>query len=325
LRQVLSFHPLLVGGNPFRASSIYALIHFLERRWGVHFALGGTGALVAALARLFGELGGELLLSTTVEEIVVEGGRARGVRLAGGRAIDAPIVVSNGDAAHTYKRLVAARHRRRWTDRRLDRARYSMSLFVVYFGLRGARPDLAHHSILLGPRYRELLDDIFVRKVLADDFSLYLHRPTATDPSLAPPGCETFYALSPVPHLQSGTDWSRAAGPYRDRLLAHLESRVLPDLTRDMQCARCVTPETFRDELLSENGAAFSLEPVLGQSAWFRPHNRSEDVDGLFLVGAGTHPGAGMPGVLSTARVVDRLIPRLPGDGGRDPIAGTHA
>ncbi len=325
LRQVLSFHPLLVGGNPFQASSIYALIHFLERRWGVHYAMGGTGSIVAAMAKLFGELGGELLLSSTVEEILVENGRAAGVRLAGGRTLPASIVVSNGDAAHTYKHLIAARHRRRWTDRRIDRARYSMSLFVAYFGLRGPRPEIAHHTILLGPRYRELLDDIFTRKVLAEDFSLYLHRPTATDPSLAPPGCETFYVLSPVPHLESGTDWARVGEAYRDKILAHLEQRLIPHLGRDLACLRFITPETFRDELLSVNGAAFSLEPVLTQSAWFRPHNRSEDVAGLFLVGAGTHPGAGMPGVLSTARVVDRLIPRLAGDGGRDPIAGTHA
>jgi phytoene desaturase len=325
LRQVLSFHPLLVGGNPFAASSIYALIHFLERRWGVHYAMGGTGAIVAAMVKLFGELGGELRLSSTVEEILVENGRARGVRLAGGATVKSDLVVSNGDAGHTYRHLIDPRHRRKWNDRRLDRARFSMSLFVIYFGLKSPRPDLAHHTILLGPRYRELLDDIFTRKVLAEDFSLYLHRPTATDPQMAPPGCETFYVLSPVPHLQSGTDWGQVGEAYRDKILGFLEQKMLPGLQNDLATVRHITPANFRDDLLSLHGAAFSLEPVLTQSAWFRPHNLSEDVENLFLVGAGTHPGAGMPGVLSTARVVDRLIPRLPGDGDRDPIAGSHA
>ncbi len=325
LRQVLSFHPLLIGGNPFAASSIYALIHFLEQKWGVHWALGGTGAIVAAMAKLFGELGGELRLSSTVEEILVDKRRTTGVRLAGGATLPASIVVSNGDAGWTYRHLIAPEHRRRWTDRKIDRTRFSMSLFVIYFGLRRKHPDVAHHSILLGPRYRELLHDIFEKKVLAEDFSLYLHRPTATDPSLAPEGCDTFYALSPVPHLGAGIDWTVERDRYRDRILDHLEQHHLPGLRRDLVTSHTITPLTFRDDLLSLHGAAFSVEPVLTQSAWFRPHNKSEEVEGLYLVGAGTHPGAGMPGVLSTARVVDRLIPRLPDDGGRDPIAGTHA
>lgn len=329
LRQVMSFHPLLVGGNPFQASSIYALIHFLERKWGVHFALGGTGAIITAMVKLFGELGGELELGATVEEILVEGGRAAGVRLAGGRTLPAALVVSNGDAGWTYRHLVAPQHRRRWSDSRLSRTRFSMSLFVTYFGLKRQHPDIAHHTILLGPRYRELLDDIFKRKVLADDFSLYLHRPTATDPSLAPPGCDAFYVLSPVPNLDgdpaSAVDWNEASERYRDRLFDHLEKHHLPGLRNDLVCTRTITPLTFRDELLSLHGAAFSIEPILTQSAWFRPHNKAEDIEGLYLVGAGTHPGAGMPGVLSTARVVDRLIPRLEGDGDRDPIAGTHS
>jgi phytoene desaturase len=325
LRTVLSFHPLLVGGNPFSTTSIYALIHFLERKWGVWFAMGGTGAIVAALVELFASLGGELRCSAPVEEILVEGGRASGVRLAGGATLGADIVVSNNDSAATYRQLLPPSARRTWTDARIDKLRLSMSLFVAYFGLRRKHPGVAHHTILLGPRYRGLLDDIFERKVLADDFSLYLHRPTATDPSLAPPDCDNFYVLSPVPHLGADIDWTRTAEPYRDKIYAFLEETALPGLRADLVTSRHVTPLHFRDELGSLAGAGFSIEPVLTQSAWFRPHNRSEELPNLFLVGAGTHPGAGMPGVLSSARVVDRLIPRLPDDGGRDPIAGTHA
>jgi phytoene desaturase len=219
------------------------------------------------------------------------------------------VVVSNADSASTYRRLVPARHRRTWTDRRIDRSRYSMSLFVWYFGTRVRYEDVAHHTILLGPRYEELLSDIFERRVLADDFSLYLHRPTATDPALAPPGHDAFYVLSPVPHLGADVDWAAQAEPYRARIERHLERTVLPGLSKHVVTSRTITPVHFRDELLSERGAAFGLEPVLTQSAYFRPHNASEDVRGLFLVGAGTHPGAGVPGVLSSARVLDRLVP----------------
>ena len=309
LRQVFSFHPLLVGGNPFRTTSIYSLIPHLERTWGVHFPMGGTGALVRGLVDLIQGLGGRVRYGATVEEILVEDGRARGVRLASGESIAADVVISNADSASTYRRLIPARHRRTWTDRRIDRARYSMSLFVWYFGTRARYDDVAHHTILLGPRYEELLSDIFERRVLADDFSLYLHRPTATDPSLAPPGHDAFYVLSPVPHLDARVDWAAQAEPYRARIERHLERTVLPGLSRHLVASRTITPVHFRDELLSERGAAFGLEPVLTQSAYFRPHNASEDIEGLFLVGAGTHPGAGVPGVLSSARVLDRLVP----------------
>jgi phytoene desaturase len=309
LRTVFSFHPLLIGGNPFTATSVYALISSLERRWGVHFAMGGTGRLVAGLVGLIESQGGELRLDTEVEEILVDGRRAQGVRLAGGESIDAAIVVSNADAAFTYRKLIPGVTRRRWTDTRLDRARYSMSLFVWYFGTDRHYPDVLHHTILLGPRYRELLEDIFERKQLAADFSLYLHRPTATDPSLAPPGCDSFYVLSPVPHLQSGTDWASETETYRARIERMLEATLLPGLSTAVVCSHCLTPADFSDRLNSINGAAFGLEPVLSQSAWFRPHNRSEEVDGLYLVGAGTHPGAGLPGVLSSARILDKLVP----------------
>ncbi len=309
LRVVLSFHPLLVGGNPFAASSIYSLIAFLERRWGVHFAMGGTGRLVQGMAGLIAGQGGAIRCGATVAAITTSGRTATGVRLADGETIAADIVVSNACSAHTYRSLVPAASRRRWTDRRIERGRYSMSLFVWYFGTRRQYPDVAHHTILLGPRYRELLADIFRRKVLADDFSLYLHRPTATDPSLAPPGCDAFYVLSPVPHLGSAADWPAVAERYRQALARALSDTVLPGLEQQIATSRIMTPLDFQDQLLSFRGAAFGLEPVLTQSAWFRPHNRSEELDRLFLVGAGTHPGAGLPGVLSSARVLDSVVP----------------
>jgi phytoene desaturase len=309
LRTVLSFHPLLIGGNPFTATSIYCLISFLERRWGVHFAMGGTGELVRGLVRLIEGQGGAVHCSAEVSEITVRDGVATGVRLADGQTIAADIVVSNADSAWTYRHLLPGITRRRWTDRRIARARYSMSLFVWYFGTRRRYEDVAHHTILLGPRYRGLLEDIFERKVLADDFSLYLHRPTATDPSLAPPGCDAFYVLSPVPHLQSGTDWAHEGERYRSKIELALSRTVLPDLAANVVTSRLLTPIDFQDRLSSYRGAAFGLEPILTQSAWFRPHNRSEEVGRLFLVGAGTHPGAGLPGVLSSARVLDDLVP----------------
>lgn len=309
LRVVLTFQSLLVGGNPFATTSIYCLIAFLERRFGVHFAMGGTGSLVQGLVGLIEGQGGSVRCNQSVAQILVERKRACGVRLASGQEIAADVVVSNADSAWTYRHLLAPEHRRRWTDRRIEKARYSMSLFVWYFGTRRQYPEVAHHTIALGPRYRELLGDIFDRKLLAEDFSLYLHRPTATDPSLAPPGCDAFYVLSPVPHLQSGTDWARQAEPYRRAIEQRLEATLLPGLSQQVVTSRLLTPQDFQDRLSSFRGAAFGLEPVLSQSAWFRPHNRSEEIDRLYLVGAGTHPGAGLPGVLSSARVLDTVVP----------------
>jgi phytoene desaturase len=309
LRFAFSFHPLFIGGNPFRVTGLYALVSHLERRFGVHFAMGGTGSLVAGLVKLIEGQGGRVRLHTEVKDIIVEDGVATGVTLAGGERLPAAVVVSNADAAWTYRHLLDKRHVRRWSKAKLDKARYSMSLFVWYFGTNRTYPDVDHHTILLGPRYRELLEDIFERKVLADDFSLYVHRPTASDPSLAPPGCDTFYALAPVPHLEADVDWTVAAEPYRQRIEAELERRLMPGLSRHIVTSRVFTPLDFRDRLSSIHGAAFGLEPVLLQSAWFRPHNASEDVRNLFLVGASTHPGAGVPGVLSSARILDQLVP----------------
>jgi phytoene desaturase len=310
VRMALSFHPLLIGGNPFSASSIYSLISFLEREWGVHSAMGGTGTIVAGMADLLRSRGDELRLNAEVAEILVENRRATGVRLASGETLAADIVVSNADAAWTYRHLVAPEHRRHWTDRRVEKSRYSNGLFVWYFGTDKRWEDVPHHSILLGPRYRGLLDDIFTHKRLTEDCSLYLHRPTATDPSLAPEGCDTFYVLSPVPNLTAGIDWAEAAEGYRQQLARRLAETVLPGLEQHIVSSKVTTPQDFESDLLSFRGAGFSFEPVLTQSAWFRPHNRSEDIESLFIVGAGTHPGAGVPGVLSSARVLDTVVPR---------------
>jgi phytoene desaturase len=310
LRRCFSFHPLLVGGDPFTTTSIYTMIHYLEREWGVHFAMGGTGAIVNALVKLIEELGGQLHLNSEVEEILVENGRAVGIRLADGSEHRADHIISNAEAAYTYTHLVPAEHRRRNSDARYRRTQYSMSLFVIYFGTKRRYLDsgLAHHNIILGKRYRGLLDDIFRRKVLADDFSLYLHMPTITDPSLAPEGGEAFYVLSPVPHLGADVDWTQAAKPYRDTIMQFLEDNYLPDLQANIVAEHYIDPLHFRDTLNSYVGSAFSVQPIFRQSAWFRPHNRSEDIERLYLVGAGTHPGAGLPGVLSSSKIAESLI-----------------
>jgi phytoene desaturase len=314
LRQVFSFHPLLVGGNPFDTPSIYAMIHYLEREWGVWYAMGGTGSIVDALAKLFTELGGKIHLSAEVDEITVNETtrRVTGVRLADGSHHEADSVVSNADVAFTYRNMIDKRYRRKYTDPKLEKMHYSMSLFVYYFGTdrqyRDTQPELAHHNIILGPRYKELLDDIFHAQTLAEDFSLYLHMPSLTDPSMAPEGHEAFYVLSPVPNLQDGTDWSEVGPRYRDAIVQFLEENYLPDLSKHLVAEHYIDPQHFQDTLNSYVGAAFSLEPRLTQSAWFRPHNRSEEFENLYFVGAGTHPGAGLPGVLSTSIIAEKLI-----------------
>ena len=311
LRRVFSFHPLLVGGNPFDTTSIYAMIHYLEREWGVWYALGGTGAIVDALAKLFGELNGKVSLNSEVAEILTEGRKVTGVRLADGSIHRADAVVANSEVANTYMKLIPAAARRRNSDARYRNTRYSMSLFVIYFGTKRQyrhEGKLAHHNIILSERYKVLLEDIFNRKVLADDFSLYLHMPSLTDPSMAPEGCETFYVLSPVPHLDADIDWNQMARPYRDKIMQFLEENYLPDLRANVVAEHYIDPLHFQNTLSSYKGAAFSFQPVLTQSAWFRPHNQSEDFDNLYLVGAGTHPGAGLPGVLSSSIIVENLI-----------------
>jgi len=316
LRQCFSFHPLLVGGNPFDTSSIYAMIHYLEREWGVWYAMGGTGKLVQAFGRLLERLGAQIELNAKVDHIVVKDGpdgspRATGVVLADGRSFEADVVVSNADVATTYTKLIDPRFRKRNSDGRYAKTRFAMSLVVLYFGTdrRYTDTELAHHNIILGPRYEGLLTDIFRNDGrLSDDFSLYLHMPTITDPSIAPDGHENFYCLSPVPNLKSGIDWETQAKPYRDAIMAFLEERYLPGLSQHLVTERMIDPRYFEGTLGSHLGSAFSVEPILTQSAWFRPHNRSEDIPNLYIVGAGTHPGAGLPGVMSSAKIADDLI-----------------
>lgn len=315
LRMVFSLQSLLIGGNPFSVTAVYSLIHALERRWGVHWAKGGTGALVQGLVGLLRERG--VVLETGAEvtriDIQAQAGsrrpRATGVRLADGRQLPADVVVCNSDVAWTQRKLIEPRWRKRWTDERVERADHSMSLFVWYFGTDRQWPEVPHHMMVLGPRYRGLLDDIFKHHHLAEDFSLYLHRPTATDVSMGPPGMDTFYVLSPVPHLGSGTDWPEVAERYRQAVQERLEATVLPGLGQHLRVSRLMTPQHFHDELRSHQGAAFGLEPTLMQSAGFRPHNRSEDIDALYFVGAGTHPGAGIPGVLMSAKALQTVLP----------------
>jgi len=315
LRQVFSFHPLLVGGNPFSSTSIYALIHTLEREWGVWFAMGGTGALVNALVRLFTEIGGTIRYDSEVASINVDRAtrRTTGITLADGETLTADAVVSNGDVAQTYRALVPAWARPRMTDKKVESYDYSMSLFVIYFGTNKKYDNVAHHEILMGPRYKELLEDVFERKLLADDFSLYLHRPTATDPSLAPPGHDCWYVLSPVPHLGGKVDWEKVGDRYRDRIMEYLEERYLPDLRQHIVNEHRVDPRYFRDTLNSYLGSAFSVQPTLLQSAYWRPHNKDREIPNLYFAGAGTHPGAGIPGVISSGKIVADMIGQAPG------------
>ncbi|MEO0492995.1 MAG: phytoene desaturase family protein [Actinomycetota bacterium] len=309
LRQAFSIQPLLVGGNPFQTTSIYNLIHYLERKWGVYFAMGGTGALVDALGRLMVEEGIDIELGVTVDHIDTANGRTTGVTLDDGRHLPADVVVSNVDPVHLYGEMVDKADQSPMAKLKHRTAELSMGLFVLFFGTDRQYDDVAHHTIWLGKRYEELLADIFNRKVLADDFSLYLHRPTATDPSFAPDGHDSFYVLAPVPNLRGGQDWEVEGPALRDRIVRSLDETILPGLQQSIRSDFFMTPADFETRHLSAGGAGFSIAPLFRQSAWFRFHNRAEGVENLYLVGAGTHPGAGMPGVLCSAKVLDHLVP----------------
>ena len=316
LQMALSFHPLFIGGDPAHVTSMYALVSHLESTFGVHYAMGGVQAIADAMARTVKAQGGQVRLGVEVDRIMTKGDAASGVSLAGGEELHAPLVVSNADAGHTYTRLLRDHPRRRWTDRKMNGRRWSMGLFVWYFGTRGtARKwrDVGHHTILSGPRYEGLLRDIFIRGKLADDMSLYVHRPSVTDPSVAPSGDDTFYALSPVPHLgfSGPVDWAAETARYRSKVAQVLEG-LIPGFQDHLTTELILTPEDFRTRYLSPHGAGFSIEPRILQSAWFRPHNVSEELRGLYLVGAGTHPGAGLPGVVSSAEVLAKLVPDAP-------------
>jgi phytoene desaturase len=309
LREALSFHTLLVGGNPMTTSAIYALIHKLERDGGVWFARGGTNRLVAALVTQFERLGGVLRLDDPVTSIETLGDRATGVTTASGWSGQADAIAANSDIMHTYRDLLATSRSAKRKTGSLERKKYSPSLFVVHFGIKGTWPGIPHHMILFGPRYKGLLEDIYDHGVLSEDFSLYLHHPTVTDPSLAPEGHSTFYALAPVPHLgKFPVDWDEIAPILEKRILDEIGRRLIPDIHGRIVTKFSYAPKDFAEDLNAHLGSAFSLEPVLTQSAYFRVHNRDEHIPNLYFVGAGTHPGAGIPGVVGSAKATARLM-----------------
>lgn len=303
-----SFHPLFIGGNPFRAPSVYLMIPYLEKVGGVWFSMGGMYSLVQAFARVFVEQGGTIETNAEVTEIVVENERAAGA-IANGKFYRADAVISNADWAHTHLDLIAPEHRRQWTDRRIKKFGYSMSAFLLYMGVRRQYPQLLHHTLILSERYKELIRDIFDKKILADDFSMYLHASTRTDPAMAPEGCESLYVLIPVPNLAGEIDWKQTARPFAEKILKFLEEDFgLHDLRANLDVLEIFTPENFKRKQNAYLGSAWGVEPKLAQTAYFRPHNRSEDVKNLYFVGAGTHPGAGVPGVLLTAEATEKLV-----------------
>ena len=309
LRQALSFHTLLVGGNPMTTSAIYALIHKLEKAHGVWFAKGGTNALIRGMVAHFERLGGTVRMGDAVADIETRGDHVTGVRTQSGWRSDFEAVASNGDIVHTYRDLLAGSGRGRRAAKSLERKRFSPSLFVVHFGVKGSWAGIPHHMILFGPRYEGLLSDIYKKGTLPNDFSLYLHHPTVTDPAMAPEGCSTFYALAPVPHLgKAPLDWDALGTSYADRILDEIERRLMPGLKERMVTRFHYTPRDFAGDLHAHMGSAFSLEPLLTQSAFFRTHNRDDAIPNLYFVGAGTHPGAGIPGVVGSAKATAALM-----------------
>ncbi len=315
LRMALSFHPLFIGGDPTHVTSIYALVAHLEKTYGVHYAMGGVQAIADAMADVVRTQGGVIKQNVTVDEILIKDGAAKAVRLEDGSELAAPLIVSNADAGHTYSHLLRNHKKRRWTPKKMARKRWSMGLYVWYFGTKGTADkwaDVGHHTIVNGPRFKGLLNDIFMRGKLSDDMSLYIHRPCITDPTAAPEGDDTFYVLSPVPHLNwdNAVDWQKEEPVYRAKVAAEVE-KLIPGFQDHITTETVFTPETFRDRYLSPHGSGFSLEPRILQSAWFRPHNVSEEAKGLYLVGAGTHPGAGLPGVVSSSEVLGKMVPGI--------------
>jgi phytoene desaturase len=311
LRQAFSIQPLLVGGNPFDTTSIYGLIHYLEREYGVYFAMGGTHAITQALEQLMRRNNIKILLGQTVKSLVIEAGTVTGVLLENGQKLMADVVVSDADPVFLYSNMIKPNKQHFLARLKVKKAKLSMGLFVLYFGTTKTYSDIAHHTIWLGERYKELLTDIFDRKILSEDFSLYLHRPTATDPSFAPAGCDSFYVLCPVPNLQGEQDWSIEGPKLRERIIIALEKTIMPGLSQCITEDFFMTPENFKENYLSTQGSGFSISPLFSQSAWFRFHNRAEGIKNLFLVGAGSHPGAGLPGVISSAKLIDKLIPSV--------------
>jgi phytoene desaturase len=308
LRQAFSIHPLLVGGNPFTTTSIYSLIHYLERRWGVFFCMGGTGKLVAELHKLIERVGIHVVLRTDIEEITIDSGSATGARSVDGQLFTAERVICNGDPPTVYKQMLRPANQRQKRAFPESLTQYSMGLYVLFFGTSGVYSDMAHHTIWMGSRYKELLADIFDKKILAEDFSLYIHRPTATDPSFAPKGCDSFYVLCPVPNLLGNINWEIKGPELRDRIVAALSNTIMPKLEITISNDFWMTPVDFKSDYRSMHGAGFSIAPIFSQSAWFRYHNRDPHIPNLYFSSAGAHPGAGMPGVLCSAKVVETLI-----------------
>jgi phytoene desaturase len=307
-RFMFSFHPLFIGANPFRAPSIYLMIPYLEKVGGVWFTEGGMYSLVKAFETVFSELGGTIKTNHEIQEIVVDNGSAQGV-IANDEFFAADAVVSNADIAHTYKHLIKPEHRRKWRDKKIDKASYSMSAFLLYIGSRRQYPELLHHTLILSERYKELIADIFKKKILPDDFSMYLHAPTRSDASMAPEGSESMYVLIPVSNLAGDIDWEKMRQPFTEKILNFLEHDFgLKDLQKNIEVLETFAPTDFHEVRNSFLGTPWGMEPHLLQTAVFRPHNRSEDVNGLYFSGAGTHPGAGLPGVLLTAEVTEKVI-----------------
>ena len=306
IKQALSIQPLLLGGNPLETTSIYNLIHYLERKWGVHYAMGGTGAIIRAFEKLMNEEKIKINKNTDVKEIIFKNNKAIGVKAQNGRELFGEKIILNCDPAYAYKHII--KKKKKWSDKKIDKLDFSMGLFVIYFGTKKKYNKIAHHTIWMGKRYEGLLKDIFNRKILADDFSLYLHRPTATDKSMAPKNCDSFYVLSPVPNLKSGIDWNITGLNYRKKILNALEKTILPNLNKNLTVCFHMSPEDFKKDYHSLYGSGFSISPIFRQSAWFRFHNQSESFENLYFVGAGSHPGAGVPGVISSAKVLENIL-----------------
>ena len=306
IKQALSIQPLLLGGNPLETTSIYNLIHYLERKWGVHYAMGGTGAIIRAFEKLMNEEKIKINKNTDVKEIIFKNNKAIGVKAQNGKELFGEKIILNCDPAYAYKHII--KKKKKWSDKKIDKLDFSMGLFVIYFGTKKKYHKIAHHTIWMGKRYEGLLKDIFNKKILADDFSLYLHRPTATDKSMAPKNCDSFYVLSPVPNLKSGIDWNVTGLNYRKKILKALEKTILPNLNKNLTVCFHMSPEDFKKDYHSLYGSGFSISPIFRQSAWFRFHNQSESFENLYFVGAGSHPGAGVPGVISSAKVLENIL-----------------
>lgn len=309
LRKIFSVHPLLVGGNPFSTTSIYTLILFLEKKWGVHYALGGTGKIISALEKLMNEIGIKIIKNDEVIRIITDKKNVTGVVTKNNKTINSKIIICNADPPFVYKCLLDEKQNNFLFKNKIKRMNYSMGLFVYYFGSKKKYNNVEHHSIYFGDSYKELLNQIFDKKILNDDISFYLHRPTATDPTMAPNNKDCFYVLVPVPNNLSNINWSEEGERFKKIIIKKLSSTLLPGIEEFIEEDFYITPDYFENELKTLHGSGFSIQPKFSQSAYFRFHNKSEIYNGLYFVGAGTHPGAGIPGVLSSAKILDKIIP----------------